>query len=82
LTTTKTNAERYLEFVLEEVKDTLVSGEDVLLSGFRKFCVNSQNARKGRNPSTGEDLILAARRVVTFRVSRILKGRLNGGEEK
>jgi integration host factor subunit alpha len=54
------------------------TGEDVLVSGFGKFCVKEKSERRGRNPATGEDLILRPRRVVTFKVSGKLKERVNG----
>ena len=53
-------------------------GEDVLISGFGKFCVKKKHQRKGRNPLTGESLMLKARGVVTFRCSPVLKGKMNG----
>ena len=55
----------------------LTSGEDVLISGFGKFCVNEKRQRKGRNPATGEDMMLAARRVVTFKCSGQLREKIN-----
>ena len=58
-----------VETLLEIIKSKLASGEDVLISGFGKFCVKEKRERKGRNPATGEDMKLAARRVVTFRCS-------------
>ncbi len=66
-----------VETILEIIKSTLVSGEDVLISGFGKFCVKEKRARKGRNPATGEDMMLASRRVVTFRCSGKLRDRTN-----
>ena len=65
------------ESLLEIIKHTLESGEDVLISGFGKFCVKDKKDRKGRNPQTGNDLILDARRVVTFKCSRTLRENLN-----
>ena len=67
-----------VESLLEIIKSTLVSGEDVLVSGFGKFCVKDKKERKGRNPATGEDAILSARRVVTFKCSRTLRSKVNG----
>ena len=58
-----------VETLLEIIKRTLSSGEDVLVSGFGKFCVNEKKERKGRNPATGEDMMLAPRKVVTFKCS-------------
>ena len=66
------------ETLLEIIKSTLESGDDVLVSGFGKFCVKAKKARKGRNPATGEDAILSARRVVTFKCSGKLRGKING----
>ena len=67
-----------VETFLEIIKKTLASGEDVLVSGFGKFCVNEKKERKGRNPATGEDMILASRKVVTFKCSGKLRDRING----
>ena len=67
-----------IEILLEIIKRSLESGEDVLISGFGKFCVKEKKERKGRNPSTGEDLMLAPRKVVTFRCSQKLRERVNG----
>jgi integration host factor subunit alpha len=67
-----------VESLLEVIKFTLASGDDVLVSGFGKFCVKDKHARKGRNPATGEDAILRARRVVTFKCSGKLRNRVNG----
>ncbi|MDO9530027.1 MAG: integration host factor subunit alpha [Syntrophales bacterium] len=65
------------ESFLEIMKQSLVNGEDVMISGFGKFCINEKNARKGRNPQTGESIILEPRRVVTFRCSSRLKDKIN-----
>jgi len=67
-----------VETLLELIKSNLGSGEDVLVSGFGKFCVKEKNERKGRNPATGEEAILPARRVVTFKCSGNLRERVNG----
>ena len=67
-----------VETLLEIIKKTLESGEDVLVSGFGKFCVKEKRQRKGRNPATGDDLTLAPRKVVTFRCSRQLRDKING----
>ena len=64
--------------LFEIMKATLGSGEDILISGFGKFCVKDKNDRRGRNPSTGEDMMLEVRRVVTFKCSLPLKQKLNG----
>lgn len=73
----KSQATAIVEVFLSTARETLVSGEDLLLSGFGKFSVKDKAARRGRNPQTGESLILPARRVVTFRPSGVLRGRIN-----
>ena len=67
-----------VEALLEIVKHRLESGEDVLISGFGKFCVKDKKERKGRNPQTASDMKLRARRVVTFKCSGVLRDRVNG----
>ena len=67
-----------VESLLEIMKKTLESGEDVLISGFGKFNVNEKSERRGSNPVTGEDLMLDSRRVVTFRCSVVLRDKING----
>ena len=66
-----------IESLIEIIKSTLASGEDVLISGFGKFCVKDKRPRRGRNPATGEDMDLLGRRVVTFKCSGKLKERIN-----
>ena len=77
---TKIQATDSVEAFLRICKNTLVSGSDLLLSGFGKFNVKDKKARKGRNPQTGKELILDARRVVTFTPSGILKNKTNSSE--
>jgi integration host factor subunit alpha len=67
-----------VENLLELSKSSLASGEDVLISSFGKFCVKEKRERKGRNPASGESLIPAARRVVTFKWSGRLRAKING----
>jgi integration host factor subunit alpha len=66
-----------IEIMLEIIKSTLESGEDVLISGFGKFCIKQKAERRGRNPATGEDMILAPKKVATFQCSGILREKLN-----
>jgi integration host factor subunit alpha len=75
---TKHESISIVESLLETIKSKLVSGEDVLVSGFGKFCVLEKRQRRGRNPQTGEDLMLRPRKVVTFKCSGNLKKRING----
>ena len=68
---------KIVEALLEIMKQTLESGEDVLISGFGKFCVKDKKERRGRNPATGEDLMLGPRKVVTFKGSGKLRKIVN-----
>jgi len=74
----KKNSLQLVESILEIIKRTLENREDVLISGFGKFSVKEKNERRGRNPQTGEDLILGERRVVRFRCSGRLRDKING----
>ncbi len=74
----KNRSTEIVETLLEVIKSTLASGEDVLISNFGKFCVKEKAERKGRNPATGDDLMLESRKVVTFRCSGKLRDRVNG----
>ncbi|MDY0362172.1 MAG: integration host factor subunit alpha [Desulforegulaceae bacterium] len=65
------------ETLLEIIKKTLGNGERVLVSGFGSFEVNDKKARKGRNPATGDTMILEQRRVVTFKCSNNLRKKVN-----
>ena len=67
-----------VETLLEIMKKTLASGEDVMISGFGKFRVKEKTERKGRNPATGGDMMLAPRKVVTFKCSGKLRERVDG----
>ncbi len=76
---TKAQATESVEAFLRLSKDTLINGSDLLLSGFGKFNVRDKKPRRGRNPQTGDDLTLDARRVVTFKPSGLLRNRINEG---
>ena len=69
-----------IENLLEIIKRSLESSEDVLISGFGKFCVKDKAGRRGRNPATGKDLMLRKRRVVTFKCSGKLRNKIAGLE--
>jgi integration host factor subunit alpha len=71
-------ADQLLESLLELIKSSLESGEPIMISGFGKFQVKDKKNRRGRDPQTGNALILDARRVVTFKCSSVLKDRMNG----
>ena len=74
---TPSQAKNTVETLLEIMKSTLASGEDIMISGFGKFQVNEKAPRKGRNPATGRSMILKKRRVVTFKCSGGLRDRIN-----
>ena len=66
-----------IETLLELIKSTLESGEDIMISGFGRFCVKQKAERRGRHPANGKDMVLAPRKVVTFKWSGKLKEKLN-----
>ena len=70
-----------IETLIEIIKRNLEVGDDVLISGFGKFCVKTKRERKGRNPATGDDMMLDARKVVTFKCSSKLRDKINEDEE-
>lgn len=73
----KADSTRLVESVFDVMKETLASGEDVKISGFGNLAVRQKDARRGRNPQTGEEIEIAARRVLTFKPSNVLKKVLN-----
>ncbi len=75
---TRKKSSETVETILEIIKSTLISGEDVLITGFGKFYVKEKGERRGRNPQTGEDLMLGSRRVVGFKCSGKLRDKMNG----
>lgn len=77
---TKKKSVEIIESLLEIVKSTLENGDDLLISGFGKFCVKEKKPRRGRNPATGADLILRERKVVTFKCSGKLRDKMNGAK--
>ena len=70
-------ASEIIEKLLEIIKSKLISGEDVMISGFGKWSVKSKHARRGRNPQTGESIVLEPRKVVTWHYSPVLKRSCN-----
>ena len=73
----KNRSAELIEILLEQIKNTLGKNEDVLISGFGKFCVKKKKERRGRNPATGSDMMLEQRCVVTFRGSHLLREKIN-----
>jgi integration host factor subunit alpha len=78
----KVEAVHAIESLIEIIKRTLASGEDVLISGFGKFCVKDKGERRGRNPYTGDAMMLAQRRIVVFKCSGKLRDKINGDKKK
>ncbi len=73
----KSEASENVEILIEIMKDALENNEDILISGFGKLSVLEKNERKGRNPATGEDMMLPKRKVVSFRCSKKLRDKIN-----
>src|ERR1700675_1655798 len=74
----KKEASELVELVFHEIKTILQNGEKIKISGFGNFIVRGKNERVGRNPQTGEQIKISARRVLTFRPSQVLKAMMNG----
>ena len=75
---TNDRSAQLVDSLLEIIKQTLENGEDVLISGFGKFWVREKRERRGRNPATGEDLMLPPRKVTVFISSGVLRDKING----
>jgi len=73
----KKETSELIDRLLETIRKTLVKGDEVKIGGFGTFSVRQKRDRKGRNPHTGGDLMITARRVLTFRPSQLLRDRLN-----
>jgi len=78
---TKTQSAQVIETLFELIKQSLQNGEEVLISGFGKFSVKEKQARKGRNPRTGQTILLPPRKVVTYKCSGILRAGKNGKDD-
>jgi integration host factor subunit alpha len=76
---TKAHSAEIIDTLFELMKQSLQNGEDVFLSGFGKFSVKEKYQRRGRNPRTGEPTVLPPRKIVTFKCSGVLRGKMNGG---
>ena len=74
----KKEATEVVEAIFELLKERLEQGEKVKVSGFGNFVVNEKRPRKGRNPQTGEEIVISGRRVLTFKASQVLKKTMNG----
>ncbi len=74
----KSDSAQLVESVLTIMKEQLCKEDTVKISGFGNFSVRSKKAKRGRNPQTGEEMEICARKVLTFKVSNILRKKLNG----
>lgn len=74
---TKKKSVEIVENLLDIIKTTLENGENILISGFGKFYVKDKRKRRGRNPHTGDDLLLGERKVITFKCSSVLRHKIN-----
>ncbi|MDG2306795.1 MAG: integration host factor subunit alpha [Candidatus Binatia bacterium] len=75
----KKDASDVVDLVFEVIKIELEGGDKVKVSGFGNFVVHDKRPRKGRNPQTGEEIIISGRRVLSFKASQVLKGTINHG---
>jgi integration host factor subunit alpha len=75
----KKDCARFIESLFDIIKGDLDKSNDVMISGFGKWSVKAKKARKGRNPKTGKEMMIAARRVVTFKPSNVLRDAVNSG---
>ena len=73
----KKDSARIVESVFDIIKDNLTTGEKIKISGFGNFVVKEKKARRGRNPQTGDEIAISARRVLTFKSSQVLREALN-----
>jgi integration host factor subunit alpha len=73
----KKDAAKIVESVFEIMKDCLARGEKIKISGFGNFSVKDKNSRRGRNPQTGSEIEISARKVLTFKSSQVLRKALN-----
>jgi len=77
LNLSKSSSYDIMEDFIEIIKETLENGEDIMISGFGKFCEKKKKARKGRNPATNKEMTLPARKIVTFKCSGKLREIIN-----
>jgi len=74
----KKDSARIIDSVFDIIKEKLAAGEKIKISGFGNFVVKEKNSRRGRNPQTGDEIAISARRVLTFKSSQVLRKALNG----
>jgi len=72
-----TESQLIVDSVIKGIRDSLAKGEEVKISGFGKFTLQTKNPRKGRNPKTGESITISGRRVMKFKPSQVFRNALN-----
>ena len=77
----KKEVAKIVEYIFDIIKDTLIKEDKIKISGFGNFVVRKKRSRRGRNPQTGNDIEISARRILTFKSSQVLKGDLNTKEK-
>lgn len=78
----KKEVAKIVEYIFDIIKDTLIKEDKIKISGFGNFVVRKKRSRRGRNPQTGSDIEITARRILTFKPSQVLKGALNSKEKE
>lgn len=77
----KKEVAKIVEYIFDIIKETLIKEDKIKISGFGNFVVRKKRSRRGRNPQTGSDIEISARRILTFKPSQVLKGDLNNKEK-
>jgi integration host factor subunit alpha len=76
----KKEVAKIVEYIFDIIKESLVKEDKIKISGFGNFVIRKKRSRRGRNPQTGNDIEITARRILTFKPSQVLKGALNKKE--
>jgi integration host factor subunit alpha len=77
----KKEVAKIVEYIFDIIKETLIKEDKIKISGFGNFVIRKKRSRRGRNPQTGNDIEISARRILTFKPSQVLKGDLNSKEK-
>ncbi len=77
----KKEVAKIVEYIFDIIKETMIKEDKIKISGFGNFVVRKKRSRRGRNPQTGNDIEISARRILTFKPSQVLKGDLNTEDE-
>ena len=77
----KKEVAKIVEYIFDIIKESLIKEDKIKISGFGNFVVRKKRSRRGRNPQTGNDIEISARRILTFKPSQVLKGDINTEDE-